>query len=147
MGAVLQSAQRFLKLGWLNHIKNCVCLILCTFESLVTSIKVTSKSNPYPKLLSFKCVIHYEKCFIYQYINAFSWATRRTPFLYLSHADVKSNFGSGIVLLFNLSYYYCHVPFITLFYAMFTWIIPPSIKTRSLFFLWYCTVFPSNAFL
>lgn len=59
MGAVLQSAQRFLELCWLNHIKNSACLMLCAFESLVliTLAKVISKSKPYPKLSSFKCVI------------------------------------------------------------------------------------------
>lgn len=59
MGAVLQSAQRFLELCWLNHIKNSACLILCALKSsvLITSAKVISKSKPYSKLLSFKCVI------------------------------------------------------------------------------------------
>lgn len=78
MEAVLQSAQQFFELDWLNHIKKQCLPDTCIFESLVTSIKVISKSNLYLKHLSFNCVIPLWKV-LYLPIYKYIFMSNQTP--------------------------------------------------------------------
>lgn len=125
---LLQSAQRFA--DWAS-LKN-------TAFPFWKLSKLNQSPIPTPNSWVLSVGDHYKTHFIYQYINTFLWPTWYTPL----------DQPCSIFLLFNFSYYNCHVPFITLFCTIHTWTILVSIKPTNPLIFWYWTsaVFPSNAF-